>query len=254
MSAQPPAPAATPYYPYDLPALSILHPAILPIQVTPILHRGISQNDPLDESHIDDAQRAIQYLEALLGEGAPGVTHDVVRTAVMRHSALLNIHAVHRFGLGDILVSLNQLNAQFTANTNRPSALENQLNNRLNALENHANNRLNNLQASFDIMSAQLANTRRHSPSECKKTVPGTGNADPLRPHYLNTSVTPLLVSNNPPAIGTEYDYPVGRICDMTHIDILNAIVFYNEDFGVVQTDELEDRKAKFTRWHTQDI
>ena len=58
-----------------------------------------------------------------------------------------------------------------------------------------------------------------------------------------------------PPGIATKVNdpYPLVISSDLSHAKILELMVFYNEDFGIVLADNLEEQKKKFAMF-MQDI
>lgn len=80
--------------------------------------------------------------------------------------------------------------------------------------------------------------------------------------HILAGGICPqvanIVALNPPPAIGSQYRPPGGRLNlgngldTMTHAQFAELVVFYNEHFEVVAGDDMALRRQKFRYWLTQ--
>ena len=55
-----------------------------------------------------------------------------------------------------------------------------------------------------------------------------------------------LVVPDPVPAIGAKPQPFNANLPNYRHIDILNMVIFYNNDFGIVAADSVGDRVEKF--------
>ncbi|KAF9067735.1 hypothetical protein BDP27DRAFT_1448905 [Rhodocollybia butyracea] len=221
-----------PKYPHDVPSLQSLYPTLQNIPNHPELNRSVTRGAVLDISHLHDAKKAIATLEVFLDSSHPNVTPSIVESSKLRYAALQNIHATPQYGTGDSL--FDELRGEID----------------------NLNNRIDGLVESTSILQAEAANRHNRVANgkvgfvlvhRMQKIAPGTGG-------NLVQQVRPAsnyqIPSHAAPAIGTVMKYNIARICDMNHHDILRAIYHYNEDFGIVQGDDLTRRQKKFAAWH----
>ncbi|KAF9021978.1 hypothetical protein BDZ89DRAFT_1163451 [Hymenopellis radicata] len=76
--------------------------------------------------------------------------------------------------------------------------------------------------------------------SPLQKTVAGSG-------HILANALDGAITALDPaPAIGALPPVFNGQVADYSNAEILRLVTFYNEDFGIVQSDPLAVRIAKF--------
>ncbi|KAK7040774.1 hypothetical protein VNI00_009680 [Paramarasmius palmivorus] len=134
---------------------------------------------------------------------------------------------------------------------------------------------VNDLAVSVEITNAQLANIRQRKLNQMvlkpetvpearsksiddacflrmlHKTVPGSGIA--LAQRLRPKEVLAEFIHEKPPSVGDVHPLALGRRTAQTlsHIDILNLMMFYNEDFWIVTDDSLEARREKMLVWLT---
>ncbi|KAF5356663.1 hypothetical protein D9757_013199 [Collybiopsis confluens] len=122
--------------------------------------------------------------------------------------------------------------------------------------------RLDGLEHSIVLGRAEAANDRRRLMNarevvvsgqvslKMQKIAPGSGYqlALPLRGAVnLPLDYLPGAI----PAVGAELGYTPSNIDALQHLDILRAVIFYNEDFHILHTDDVGERRRKFRAWHT---
>lgn len=75
--------------------------------------------------------------------------------------------------------------------------------------------------------------------------------AHALQPGVRASLINHMNANPNPPQIGSTPPNFNPSLERLQHIDILKLIFFYNEDFGIVQGDVVEDRINKFRAFLT---
>ncbi|KAF5354515.1 hypothetical protein D9757_013406 [Collybiopsis confluens] len=242
-----------PKYEYDIPALSSLFAALRNIQNTPEFDSSIRKGTNLDIKHLRDAKMAVAATKALrLKQDNNGVTDEVVEAAELRHSVLKSIHATDMFGPGDLLAALTQItNDRFDT----IDASLRTIRDDITKLSNNMDDRFNRVDAAYANLRSKAANSKLYSGGNplqfrLQKTIPGLGTAvvDRLRPASVPANA--VLTLPAAPATGSEYEYQVGQIMKFSHAQILNLVYYYNEDFGIIASDSIEDRTGKLIIAH----
>jgi hypothetical protein len=80
------------------------------------------------------------------------------------------------------------------------------------------------------------------------------GHGENLARRVAPPHVAPDYPQKNapPPAIGSVPLNFNGHPSGYTHAEILNIIIFYNDDFGIVERDNIGTRTAKLRAWLTE--
>jgi len=192
---------------------------------------SIQAHTPIDRVLLTQAQGVAKALKGIKEIGnEPLVTDAVVQSAEMRAHTIEAAHGSAEFAPVDLVQVLQQIN-----------------------------NRLNHMSDRLDVISAITHNTRivsrnaqRRAPHPylpLQKSIAGDGlvlaQAVAHNVATRNALVAPVQI----PLLG---DIPPNfnhNLTSYNHGDILRLIIFYNDDFGIVQADTIPSRIDSFRRF-----
>ncbi|KAF9475038.1 hypothetical protein BDN70DRAFT_884204 [Pholiota conissans] len=234
---------AAPTYSHDIPSLSQTIPALPPLRDLDV-NRAIVSGSPIDAANLTNAKiTAIRLKAALDSSMVPEVTNDMVEKAELRHRAVEGARIAAAYapglmeGIAAVLQRLTAMDQHFTAMDQRFDGID---------------ERLSAIETNIAINSAELNNQRiitrnkAYSPifHPLQKTIPGDGY-NKARAISRPADGPNLVQPPQPAAIGAippDFDC---NISSYSNIDIANLVIFYNDDFGIVITDNKSTRINK---------
>jgi len=242
------------------------------------LNRGIRAGDRIDKAHLEHARTAIKIIEAIKLIDRQPVSDELLHSAQDRYKAVENAHASARYAPVDIVAELRRLNQQLqdmnrntnqqlqdmNRNTNQQlQDMNRNMNERFQGLERNMNERFqetlaqiargNSMKENIRIISRNARNLNKGGPfALLKKTNAGHGyELAAERRQEAHTVDNVLRVPDEIPPIGSVPqgfgNYPTR----FSHADIVRLIIFYNDDFGIIQQDDLAERRLKLTSFLT---
>ncbi|KAG2354802.1 hypothetical protein BDR07DRAFT_1428396 [Suillus spraguei] len=209
------------------------------------INEGKAVGDPLDENAAYSAERTVHELESLR-RIVPELTHAHLEGAKNRAHILRAIHATRAIGVGDILVALDEIRR--TVDDNRVMLQQIQVT-------------VQQQQVILQRNQAMIANIRLTKRNDMvprdgeeftplQKITSGHGRdlaiqASRQEQLHLIPPVTAIQVAE----VGTCPPFWNPVTDGYTTKDIFQLIIFYNDDFGIQPTDNMDARKSKFRRW-----
>ncbi|KAF8062557.1 hypothetical protein FPV67DRAFT_1673028 [Lyophyllum atratum] len=215
--------AANQRYMHPIPSVRQVNPTLPDILGNVDLNRAIAADSRIAPEDLTHAKAVATTLKGIEESGQnPAVTRAAVQSAELRVRAVEGAHAAAQYA---------------------PLNLQETLARILQRLETISET--NTLIAATTHNHRIIGRNMRTLPERCEplqKTIPGDGVARAL----AATRRRGLAAPPQPAAIG---DVPAAfnpRIADYTRDDIVNLIVFYNDDFGILPDDSEGTRREKF--------
>ncbi|KAF8076856.1 hypothetical protein FPV67DRAFT_1472901 [Lyophyllum atratum] len=237
------ADAVPPTYQYPIPSIHTKYPELPLVLGTIDLNHNIDPGSLISPADLRNAEEAAEALKAAEILHQAPVTPQMVHSASLRVTAIRAAHSAAEYAPANINDALAEILDQLRGLRESQTRLE-ESNTRLE----ESNTRL---EASNGTIKAILHNTRiigrnqKTLPEDCsplQKTVPGDGAglAQPLgRRRRRGAAALPEFeVGDVPPNFKT-------RIDEHTGDEILELIVFYNDDFGILPGDGIATRHKK---------
>ncbi|ESK83661.1 kid repeat protein [Moniliophthora roreri MCA 2997] len=251
---QPPPPS----YPFAISSIRDIYPSY-DIQNLPEITRSAAQGAPLDPNAITEAKFAAESLKHRHKIGDPNVPAQMVESAENRVTILQQVHGSLEYGGGNIMATLARLEGRLNNIDTKFDNIEGKLNNIDTKLDN-VDAKFDNIDAKFDIINVKFDNIRKRQINArdhvlgfyshmMGKTIPGSGHV--LADNARQCAGNPHAALNPAPNVGDVHPLNPRNVGSLTHVDIINLIIFYNEDFGIVPGDDLESRREKVRAWLT---
>jgi len=250
------AQAAPGTYLHDIPSIHATNPTIPAILGNMDMNRGIQAGLPVDPQNLVNAKSVAKALPFIHQSGVDNrVTAAVVESAKLRANAVEAAHAMAMYTPIDLAQTLVNLTNEVRAGFAQVRAEVTQVRAELRAEVAQVNQRLDVITAISQnnrILSRNLQNPTLQRVSPLQKTVPGDGVALATAIYGNVPNLQHLLV---PPAaapnVGSTPPNFINNVAAYQRADIINLIVFYNDDFGIVVGDPVSECVEKFHRFLT---
>jgi len=251
-------------YMHDIRSICDVHPNLPAVLGNLDLSLRIHAHTPIDRVLLTHAQSVAKALKGIKEIGnEPLVTDAVVQSAEVRAHTIEAAHASAEFSPVNLAHFLQNINNRLDhleqGFNNRMDHLEQGFNNRMDHLEQGFNNRLEHISDRLDKISAISYNTQivsrnaqqsvPHPYLPLQKSIAGDGLALAQAVAHNAATRNALVPLAQIPLLG---DIPPNfnhNITSYNHNEILRLIIFYNNDFGILQGDTVPSRIDRFRRF-----
>jgi len=243
-------------YPQDIPSILDKHPNI-PAQFVQVLHlnKSIVSGTAVSNDNVRQAEAAAESLRSLHHDHA-AISEEIVETAINRSAIVRATHAELQYGqgMGAVLAMLTNL----TETVDRLNTKVDQLDARFDEL----NGEVVQLKRNGERVAAIATNShivRQNSSRRAddrfvwrQKEVAGSGE-DLVAALYgaRNPLVAQDIQELGAAALGSVPDpnHTPNLHGSSTHREIARMMLFYNEDFGITATDQIDIRRSRLAFW-----
>ncbi|KAF8868470.1 hypothetical protein BD779DRAFT_1001638 [Infundibulicybe gibba] len=243
-------------YTHDIRSLHEAHPNLPATLGNLDLNRKVLAGNNIVPEDLNNAKATFSGLKSLSEFGDPRVTEERVKTAALRVRAVENAQCTALYspdavkGQQAVDTWQNQVSAKLDRHEGKLD-WQAERQDRQTEIQEHHSAMLKYLVAIISNTKT-LASNARQIGSNCQyqplmKTVAGDGFLLALQTaRFLHPTVQQAIVPlNPPPPIGFILETFKPDVTNYDDMDILNLIVFYNEDFGIRPEDNIVTRIKK---------